>query len=295
MKTYTLEQTNSKDLFRVVDRDGDWRFYYHKPSGKYLRAVNAILDEGYAKGARFYEYLKKISPEEADRKLKAAGDRGDAVHQAINILLTSGKVNRETWVLEENNRDRRVLTNDEWDCLLAFGEFWNRHEAQLIEKELAVCNIAYGYAGTLDCIAKLTKCCEVKSCPCKEFVGKVGLLDWKSSGGIYNSYGAQVAAYGSGDGIAVHYTAIVRIGTNHKTTGGYEFEPYDVSESVTHWEEFRAALTISNSEHKPFDPDKDIIEIPDSVSVNLASGKPKKPKAARKGIKVVKKKIKTDV
>ena len=267
MKTFELKPTGNSELFRVVDREGDWRFYFHKPSGKYLRAVNAILDEGYAKGTRFYQYLKNISAEEADKKLKAAGDRGDAVHQAINKLLDSGKADRTIKILGEDNKSERSLTNDEWDYLLSFGEFWNRHNAKLISKEQAVYSVGYGYAGTYDVICVLQKNCEVKTCKCDAFIGKTGLLDWKSSGGIYNSYGAQVAAYANAHGVKCDYTGIVRLGTNHKTTGGYEFQPYNQLETSAHFEEFKAAITIANSEHEPFS-EAEIKDIPDIIKLN---------------------------
>ena len=94
-------------------------------------------------------------------------------------------------------------------------------------------------------------------------------MDWKSSAGIYNSYGSQVAAYANAHGVKCDYTGIVRIGTNHKTTGGYEFQPYDQAETSNHFEEFRAAMIIANSEYRPFRED-DIKDIPELIELNKA-------------------------
>ena len=276
MKNYTFSPTSNPELDRVVDSEGDWRFYFHKPTKTYLRAVNAILDEGFAKGRRFYEYLKNISAEEADRKLKAAGDRGDAVHQAINQALTNGRLPRTALVLAEDNKTERHLTNDEWDVLLTWAEFWNRHNAKVVMKEQAVFNLQKGYAGTLDAIIVLQKNCEVKTCRCDGLIGLQVLVDWKSSGAIYNSYGPQVAAYKDCLETPMPYTAVVRLGTSHKTTGGYEFQPYDVEETKKHFNEFLAAITISSSEHKPFN-EADIVDIPEIIELNKVQEKVEVP------------------
>lgn len=272
MKTYELQPTSDKDLFRVVDRNGNWKHYFHEPTKKYLRSVNNILDEGYAKGYGFHRYLLGITKEEAEKKLKEAGDRGDAIHQFIKtIFIQLGKVNRQTAVRAEDNRNERILTDDEWEAILAFQSFWQKHQPKLIAFEKAAYNLEEGYAGTLDAIIRLTKRCEVKTCQCKDLVGKVGLYDWKSGGGIYGSYGAQVAAYARAENIRelipINYTAILRIGTNHKTTGGYEFQPYDRDETKTHYREFMAARDIQDAEYEPFDPEKEIKEIAETIDL----------------------------
>ena len=271
MKTFELKKTSDKSIFRVLDRNGDWDHYFHKPSGTYLRAVNAILSNGYAKGPRFAEWLKTHTKEDAEEILKTAGERGDRVHQGIFILLADGEIGRNTQVIAEDNKTNVSLSNDEWDCLLAFGEFWNRHDAQLISQDVVSYHLGLGYAGTIDAIAKLTKNCGVKYCSCAKFIGEKGLFDWKSSGSIYGSYGAQVAAYRFGENIEkeykdVSYTAIVRVGTNHKSTGGYEFEPYDGVETSVHINEFMAAITIAKADYKPFNQDS-IKEVPDTISI----------------------------
>lgn len=293
MKTYTNEPTKDKDLFRVLDRNGDWTHYYHAPTGKYLRAVNFILDAGYAKGKFFYEWLKNKSAADAEKILKDAGDRGDAIHQFITKIFDvpfreqtiKGEfveyefkdVDRLTTIKAEDNHADRLLTNDEWDAILAFATFWKAHEPKLIAYEFPAYDLKLGYAGTGDAIIRITKECEVRSCPCKGLAGKVGLLDWKSGGGIYGSHGAQVAAYSKAGSIKAMllpeqrptYTAILRLGTNHKTTHGYQFDVYDRKETDSHFQEFKAAIRISNADYKPFDPATEIVEIPDNLDMKV--------------------------
>ncbi len=288
MKTYELKPTQNKDLFRVIDRKGNWNHYYLESKKQYLRSVNFILDNGYTKGLRFVSWLKSKSAEEADKILKETGERGDRIHQFVaRLFVLQGKADRYTTVLAEDNLTEVQLSDDEWDAALAFQEFWNRHDSSLISSEYPIYNLKYGYAGTLDLIMRLNKPCEVKTCKCKDYVGKIGLIDIKTGGGIYSSYGAQLAAYGMGQNFKevlgknkIGYTAVLRIGTNHKTTGGYEFEPYDSKETKTHFQEFLSAMTICDAEYTPFDPEKEIKDIQENINLEikqeLLAEKPKK-------------------
>lgn len=272
MKSYELKATHDKDLFRVVDRNGDWKFYFHKPTKQYLPAVNYVLDTGFAKGYGFYKWALSKSPDEAEKILQAAGDKGDAIHQFIAKIFTGEAKDRSCRILAEDNQTERTLTNDEWDAILGFQEFWNAHEPVLIVSEMSVYNLKAGYAGTLDAVLKLTKQCDNKLCKCKSFIGKVGVWDWKSGGGIYPSYGAQNAAYGASDNLKrflgkrkVEYTAIARIGTNHKK--GYELKFYDRKESNANYKKFLSAMDIADI--KPFDPAKEVYEIPDVLNIQI--------------------------
>ena len=275
MKSYEFKPTKDKDLFRVMDTNGDWTHYFHKPSGKYLRAVNHILNTGYAKGPRFYEWLKNKSAEESEKILKQAGDRGDAIHQFIEIAFKlGGKVNRFTPVLAEDNKGERVLTGSEWEAILAFGRFWKAHKPKIIVSDYPVYNLTLGYAGTLDILFKLTETCGTKTCECVDAIGQINLCDFKSGGGIYNSYGAQIAFYKEGENLKailgdrkITSTSILRIGTSHKA--GYEFRYYGKEETETHWVEALAAMTISNSEYKAFDPEKEIYDIPELLELDI--------------------------
>ena len=280
MKTFTLEPTSNKDLKRVVDRNGDWSFYKFLPTNQYLYSVNHILDLGYPKAPRLIEWMKKVSKEESDRKLKEGGERGDRIHQAIRILLSQGKIDRTTKVLAEDNKTLTNLTNDDWDALLAFQTFWERHGCVLHEMESAVKQVVVGYAGTLDAIVTMTKSCEVKSCKCNGFIGCRGLFDWKSSAGIYDSYGPQVAAYAHCVEVEPDYSAILRIGTYHKTTGGYEVEFYSKEETEIHHNEFRSALELAKPNLVPF-KESEIYDIPDAITLTKREIKTKKPRKPR--------------
>ena len=293
-KNYNLESTLDPTLFRLVDRKGDWSHYFHEPTKSYLRAVNHIIKTGFAQPG-LLEWAKKVSPEEAERKLSEAGERGDKIHKFIDLIFNTKSVNftRETKIWNRESKQEEVLSDDEWDAILAFKEFWTRHEPLLVAHEISCYSLKYGYAGTTDAVIILTKNCGVKTCKCDEYIGKPGIWDWKSGGGIYESYGPQLSAYGNSESLQklfktldlkLDYSAVLRIGTNHKTTGGYQLEIYDKKETKEHFNEFLSAITISNSSYRPFDPETDIYEIPDEIKLEIKDFKikSKKPKKETK-------------
>lgn len=301
MKSYELRATSHPKIKRVVNRKGDWDTYLLEPENAYLRSATAILSRGYAKPG-LLEWAKNHSADEADEILRAAGDRGDAVHQAIAMILSGKTVDRKTKVLAENNQDYRDLTDSEWDCLLSFDRFWIAHQPKLLTSEATVANVTAGYAGTLDAIVRITKSCGARCCNCADFVGALVLVDWKTSGGIHANYGAQVAAYCLALPAMTPYlkapyprvdkTAIIRLGTNHKTTGGYQCEFYDTPDTQIHYSEFLAAKTIDDATYRPFDPEKEIMQIPEVLKLKIErEEEPKKPRKprARKAAKPTKK------
>lgn len=289
MKNFTHEPTKHKDLFRNVDREGNWSEYFHKPTNTYLRSVTSILDEGYAKGFGMTQWLLSKTKEEADKILRTTGDRGDSVHQFIDNMLTHSKKGNSTFSRDYGVQDKesglmKKLDNDAWDCVLAFSNFWNAHDPKLIISEYPVFDLKLGYAGTFDAILILGKACEVKTCPCKDLVGKIGVFDWKTSSGIWPSYEAQLASYAKAESIKkilktkkVEYTANLRLGTNHKI--GYEFKPYTDIDSG--FERFLAAKKIADVGYKPF-TETDIVEIPDEVEIIVKKATIKTKKQTKK-------------
>ncbi len=310
MKTFTLQPTRHNDLFRVVDRDGNWKHYLHQPSGTYLRGATTILTDGYPKGAGFEQWLANHSPEERDSILAAAGDKGDMVHRVIDLALnTPGNatilLDRRTEIHNRAINEYRKLTNAEWDATLSWAHFWTKHKPIVITAEGTGYNLKLGHAGTWDAILILTEECGVRTCKCAGLKDKIGLFDWKSGSGIYPTYSAQTASYANSenlheylpDGRSIEYTAILRIGTRHKTTGGYEMQVSVGDEIHSDYARFLAAKAIADYDYKPFDPALEIQDIPDTIELAVqhfdfeAAKAVAKPKRARK--KAVTKTVKT--
>lgn len=297
MKSYTLEDTKLHALKRVVDRNGNWEHYLHTTSGKYLRGVTTILNQGYTKGKGFEVWLSQKTPEEQARILSEAGNRGDKVHRFVDMALNGefkGVVARSLGIPNKESGEFEPLSNDEWDCIVSFFSFWNSHKPIVYANEIPFFNLEHGYAGTGDLVMSITE-------PfCKELAGlegKVGLWDIKTSSGIRPSYSAQTAAYAYATNVydyipakeVISYTAIVRIGTAHKK--GYEIEVRQSNEITDDFQRFLSAKQIADFGYKPFDPEKQIYEIPDVVTFEVK--KYEVPKAKEKKPRKLKAKAKT--
>lgn len=293
MKSYEYAETKHPDLFRLVDREGNWENYYHKPSGRFLTGITTVLKRGYPKGAGYENWLSTHTAQEREEILKSAGERGDKIHRLIDEALSAGTkklvLRRTTSVYSRESGKQELLSNDEWDAVLSWARFWNAHKPVHIKSELPVFNLGDSYAGTGDELLILTQKCEVKTCKCEELVGKVGLYDWKTGSGIYPQYWSQLSAIAKADNIGeylpkgktIEYTAVLRLGTQHKTTGGYELKTE--TDIASGFARFLSAKNLADFEHDTFNPDK-IVEIPDEVKLDIALYQ--EPKTASKPAKV---------
>lgn len=101
---------------------------------------------------------------------KEAMDIGSEVHDRIEKYIKFGK-------------DAIGAMRPEVEsAMIAFFEWEEKNIDKWIESEMPVVNEKYGYAGTLDAIAKFKD-------------GKVNCIDFKSSKGFYDGYDMQVIAY----------------------------------------------------------------------------------------------------
>ena len=106
-------------------------------------------------------------------KRDAAGDRGSAIHAAIEAVV-------DDTPLPEG------LTEDEDACAAAAMGFLGELGGTVLATEMIVFNFTVGYAGTLD----LWHLAED---------GTTSIIDWKSSKGIYPDHGVQQAAYANAE------------------------------------------------------------------------------------------------
>ena len=254
MKSHFEKETDNPDLVRVMDWELDWTHYKQISTGKYLPAVNHILGCAYNKGEGFYRYLLNSNREEAEKKLKFAGNRGSRVHQAISDLIRGFKIGLGTKFIDEVSNTTAPLNYDEWRAVLAFTRWAEEYKPKTIWNEHSVCNGKF--AGTLDWFGKI------------EYEGKEVLcvVDFKTSSAIWGDYPLQLAAYRATITGKDIYTAILRIGTRHKK--GYEFVVYDPKETRKNYADFLSVLSLYEREHESFDPSK-IVEMPDELSINI--------------------------
>ena len=270
---HTYKPTSDPDLFRVCDRNSDWRFYWKKSTNQYAPAVNYIIGQGFNKGSRFQNWLLQQRPEEAQRILESAGDRGTRVHAAIRDLIDGNKVKiDQQYPSEVANGRFEPLTAEEWNCLEGFVNFVNQYKPEVIAQEQTVFDDQNLYAGTIDFIGSI----QVNG------VKTPVIIDWKSSSGIWDEYKLQVAAYWAaisrgGPAIITSNTAIVRVGTRHKAKFEIQlFNPEETSQNFKKFLEVKSLYHFVNSGvEKPI-----ITELPTSFKVSVPKVKSvKKPRS----------------
>ena len=268
----------------MVDREGNWSHYWHDEQKIFLSAVNHILTHGYAKGEAFYKYLLGTNPEEAKRTLESAGDRGARVHEAIRDLIDGREISIDTKYPSEVAKGRfEPLTNGEWDCLRGFAEFVKERRPSLVRREHSVYSLSFRYAGTIDWLGEI------------DWDGKrvVALLDWKSSGRIYDEYLAQVAAYyqavleehdrGEYAGPLPTHTGIVRFKPTARSGSKYEIKVWNNIETGRHIKAFLSAKDIHEmSQGGDWKPD--VEEIPLKIKVAVPAYKEAPKRKSRKSL-----------
>lgn len=274
LSLYSLSPTDRDDVFRVVDLNGDWRWYFDKKKDRYVPAVNAVLDSGYPKDKRFHDYLLSVSKDEAKKILETAGERGSRVHGAIQLLEEGQTLSFQQLLPNSLTGRPEPLTMSEWLCLLSWAQFVQDFNMTVVPCKRTV--VGDGYAGTLDDIVEIT----VPESAKRSFPKLVGtkirvLLDYKTSGAIYDSYWAQVASYFMGDhGVeGITHTGILRLGTAHKNGpldgAGYEFKVSADGQIMQDYAEFRCARRFWQRKNDPFDSGELSASIPSSLTVSV--------------------------
>ena len=171
----------------------DQRFYSDK-DGNYFPSVTTVL-EAYPKGKRFEQWLKDVG-NEADDIVDRAATQGTNVHDAIERLLKGNEVIWEDY------------TMDEWKMILKFNEFFTQTHPIVEAIEHNLVSVSVGCGGTIDLV------CEIN--------GERWLIDFKTSGDIYDNHYVQLATYAVMWNEAYPDERIERIGCLHlraKTRG----------------------------------------------------------------------------
>lgn len=119
-------------------------------------------------------WINEFQREFENRRWKAA-DIGTHVHKLIQSWL---RCDPDGPTAESIQQEPPEVQN----CMRLFWDWWKGKGLKVVEVEQVVWNGPHGYAGTLDFV------CELPS-------GKLALIDWKSSKGIYPEMYLQLAAY----------------------------------------------------------------------------------------------------
>ena len=190
--------------------------YYCKELGRELPSVTTILGI-IAKGEGFNNWLKKQG-DNADKILTEAGDFGTCIHNHLEAIGKGIQVNVD------------ALRPKEKRCVVAFQGWVKDNVKRFISTEQAVYNVREGYAGTLDAVVEMID-------------GRIAVLDYKTSSGIYDTYELQVVSYGKAWG-KFDDAYILRFENDEKKKDDMQIRKVDNHDYL--YEVFLAALKVYN-------------------------------------------------
>lgn len=238
----------------------DQRFYSDK-DGNYFPSVTTVL-EAYPKGKRFEQWLKDVG-NEADDIVGRAAQQGTNVHDAIEKLLKGAEVDFIDYTLYE------------WKMILRFQEFHNLCDPIIEAIEHNLVSPAVGCGGTIDLVAMIN--------------GERWLIDYKTSGDIYDNHFVQLATYAVMWNEAYPEERIERIGCLHlrsrtrgasrdgKTVQGLGWKIEEPKESPSElYEIFKHVKTLwhrINPDGKPAN-----VVLAAKIKISVKSHQPKKAK-----------------
>lgn len=154
------------------------------PIYKFYPSVTWITSY-YPKGKQYAKWLADHGWESAQAIMMERGDNGTKVHYAIGQLLTTGEISMKD-KFPNRKGELEEVTVEEYSDAKYFADWINSLESfELLVSEGTYFNEKYGYAGTIDIIARVN--------------GQLCVIDIKTSPNVYPSYGLQVASYGKLD------------------------------------------------------------------------------------------------
>jgi len=141
----------------------------HEIDGWWFPRVTSIIDVLAKDGLlRYYANHRNLS--DAKESLRNAANRGIMVHNIVEELVRGNKINVPASIQPS---------------IKAFRKWADKHFIKILDPEhdieRQIFNREYSYSGVLDMIAEID--------------GVLGVLDIKTSGGIWNEYSLQTAAY----------------------------------------------------------------------------------------------------
>jgi hypothetical protein len=180
------------------------------------RMATEYIQEAHEDGRSMTEELFEAAKNAHRRKKEEAGASGSLVHEWAENYIKTGA--------DELPEDGNVLNG-----VLAFLKWVKAHKVKFTSSERIVYSRKHGYVGTLDAEAEID--------------GKLCVIDFKTSSGIYPEMHLQTAAYQkAAEEEGSEYTGHRWIVRFDKTTG--EFEAVQAKEIRGAFKAFKAALAL---------------------------------------------------
>jgi hypothetical protein len=193
---------------------------YFTEDGKRVPGVTSITGFYKTRPLLIWANNEGLAGRGIDEKRDQAGEAGAFVHQWIEDHIHGRQSNREkVW---EASNETIAQANAGFDAFLEWAE---QVKLTVLETEVPLISEKYLYGGTLDALALVG--------------GKLMLLDWKTSGGVYSSMLAQLGAYRQllreRDEEAPDSAQLLRLG---KTHGDFHAHSYPASVLDLGWRLF---------------------------------------------------------
>lgn len=156
------------------------------------KGVPSVTWQGsyYPKGIGYYKWLGEHGWDESQALMREAGEKGSAVHKAIEMILANEEFRIDTKVSMVDGTERE-LTFEELECVKSFCDWKAEMEKEWIittvRNGMTLISDKHNYGGTLDWLYTLThrQTGEVQ----------VWLVDFKTSQQVWRSAEMQVSAY----------------------------------------------------------------------------------------------------
>lgn len=172
---FDVKELKADGLVQYTTEDERW---YRRGD---LSVPSVSWISGYWPKGKGFENFLKNKGQEADEVRDHAAERGSKIHQAIDKLLSDGRLSHDDTFLNTFTDRLEELNASEYGAVLTFVEFCREIKPKIIFNEKVVFNEVDGYAGTLDIFCKIGD----------EF----WLIDIKTGKSIYMSHRLQLAAY----------------------------------------------------------------------------------------------------
>jgi len=176
-KRYTID----KRVYHIIEKKADG---FKEDFEAFYPSVTSIADATEPKNP----FLEQFKAEEVQSKgidgarfaLYMAAERGTSVHKAIEDYNRGLDLH---WYSKEegDEMEKKNFDDFEWKRICNYMEWHAESAPEFIELETELYSKEWGYAGTVDAIAKIG--------------GNLVICDWKSGKDVYDKYRLQIAAY----------------------------------------------------------------------------------------------------
>jgi len=135
----------------------------------------------FPKGVSFWKWLASKGWDEAEHIKQEAGEKGSKVHRAIERLIKGETIPMDLKLTDTNNENEEELSVEEYECLMAFTDWFNKVNPEIIAVEIITVNKEEKYAGTVDIVCRIDD--------------QLYIIDIKTGQYIWPSYELQLSAY----------------------------------------------------------------------------------------------------